>query len=161
RIQSYIQELESAYMRVEDLTLANERQRMARDLHDTLAQGVASLIMQLEAIEAHIQQGNTGRAQEIRKQTMIRARQTLHDARLVIDDLRHTTNSFNKAVEEEDQRLSEATSIHVRYTIQSHPHISRLVKEHSLYVISDCLTNLEKNSQATDVTWKVEKSTTL
>lgn len=48
RIQSYLQELESAYMRVEELTLANERQRMARDLHDTLAQGLASLIMQLK-----------------------------------------------------------------------------------------------------------------
>ncbi len=118
RIQSYIQELESAYMRVEELTLANERQRMARDLHDTLAQGVASLIMQLEAIDAHMQKGNIGRSQEIMKQTMIRARQTLHDARLVIDDLRHTTNSFNEAVVEEVQRFSEATSIHVRFTIQ-------------------------------------------
>lgn len=156
RIQSYLQELESAYMRVEELTLANERQRMARDLHDTLAQGVASLIMQLEAIDAHMQKGNTVRSQEIMKQTMIRARQTLHDARLVIDDLRHTTNSFNKAVEEEVQRFSEATSIHVRFTIQSPPHISSLVKEHCLYVISECLTNIAKHSQATEVNLKVE-----
>ncbi|MGM2818297.1 MULTISPECIES: sensor histidine kinase [Bacillus cereus group] len=161
RIQRYIQELESAYMRVEELTLANERQRMARDLHDTLAQGVASLIMQLEAIDAHMQKGNTRRSQEIMKQTMIRARQTLHDARLVIDDLRHTTNSFNKAVEEEVQRFSEATSIHVRFTIQSPPHISSLVKEHCLYVIRECLTNIAKHSQATDVHLKVEYSDSL
>ncbi|PFT19475.1 ATPase [Bacillus thuringiensis] len=161
RIQSYIQELESAYMRVEELTLANERQRMARDLHDTLAQGVASLIMQLEAIDAHMQKGNTRRSQEIMQQTMIRARQTLHDARLVIDDLRHTTNSFNKAVEEEVQRFSEATSIHVRFTIQSPPHISSLVKEHCLYVICECLTNIAKHSQATDVHLKVEYSDSL
>lgn len=156
RIQSYIKELESAYMRVEELTLANERQRMARDLHDTLAQGLASLIMQLEAIDAHMQKGNTERSQEIMKQTMIRARQTLRDARLVIDDLRHTTNSFNEAVEEEVQRFSEATSIHVGFTIQSPPHISSLVKEHCLYIISECLTNIAKHSQATNINLKVE-----
>ncbi|KEK24948.1 sensor histidine kinase [Bacillus gaemokensis] len=156
RIQRYIQELESAYMRVEELTLANERQRMARDLHDTLAQGVAGLIMQLEAIDAHMQTGNTKRSQEIIKQTMIRARKTLHDARLVIDDLRHTTNSFNEAVEEEVQRFSEATSIHVRFNIQSPPLISNLVKEHCLYLISECLTNIVKHSQATDVNIEVD-----
>ncbi|KFN02145.1 sensor histidine kinase [Bacillus clarus] len=156
RIQRYIQELEFAYTRVEELTLANERQRMARDLHDTLAQGLASLIMQLEAMDAHMQKGNTGRSQEILKQTMVRARQTLHDARLVIDDLRHTTNSFHKAIEEEVQRFSEATSIHVGFTIQSPPYVSSLVKEHCLYIMSECLTNIAKHSQATDVKLKVE-----
>ncbi|MBY0595877.1 sensor histidine kinase [Bacillus bingmayongensis] len=156
RIQRYIQELESAYIRVEELTLANERQRMARDLHDTLAQGLASLIMQLEAIDAHMQKGNTKRSQEIIQQTMVRARKTLHDARLVIDDLRYMTNSFNKAVEDEIQRFSEATSIHVRFHIQSPPHISSLVKEHCLYLISECLTNIAKHSQATDVNIKVD-----
>ena len=40
--------------RVEDLTIANERQRMARELHDTLSQGLAGLILQLEAVDAHL-----------------------------------------------------------------------------------------------------------
>lgn len=39
RIQSFLQDLQEAHKKVEELTLANERQRMARDLHDTLAQG--------------------------------------------------------------------------------------------------------------------------
>ncbi|MEN1939088.1 sensor histidine kinase [Paenibacillus sp. 102] len=156
RIQRYIKELEFAYMRVEELTLANERQRMARDLHDTLAQGLAGLIMQLEAIDAHMQRGNIERSQEIIQQTMVRARKTLHDARLVIDDLRYTINPFHKAVEEEIKRFSEATSIHVRFHIQSPPHISNLVKEHCLYLISECLTNIAKHSQATDVNIKVD-----
>src|SRR5690606_1594523 len=48
RTQSFLNELEQTHRKVEELTLANERQRMARDLHDTLAQGLAGLIMQLE-----------------------------------------------------------------------------------------------------------------
>jgi NarL family two-component system sensor histidine kinase YdfH len=39
---------------VEDLTIAAERQRMARELHDTLSQGLAGLILQLEAADAHL-----------------------------------------------------------------------------------------------------------
>lgn len=45
KIQSFLEDLREAHEKVEELTLANERQRMARDLHDTLAQGVAGLIM--------------------------------------------------------------------------------------------------------------------
>jgi len=41
----------SAYaLRVEELTTVSERQRLARELRDTLTQGVAGLIMQLERV---------------------------------------------------------------------------------------------------------------
>ncbi len=41
-------------MRNEKLTLANERERMARELHDTLAQGLAGIVLQLEAAAEHL-----------------------------------------------------------------------------------------------------------
>jgi len=44
-------DLESDAVRIGELTLAAERQRMARELHDTLAQGPAGLILQLEAVK--------------------------------------------------------------------------------------------------------------
>jgi NarL family two-component system sensor histidine kinase YdfH len=48
---------------VEQLTLQNERQRMARDLHDTLAQGLVSLNMQLECYFMFISPKATQREQ--------------------------------------------------------------------------------------------------
>ena len=48
--------------RIEQLTLQNERQRMARELHDTLAQGVAGLSLQLEAVKMHLKAGRSDRA---------------------------------------------------------------------------------------------------
>ena len=92
------QELEQAHrqladdaVRLEELTRAAERQRMARELHDTLAQGLAGLILQLEAVKAHLVAGREERALEIVIQAMGRARTSLTTARSAIDDLRTET----------------------------------------------------------------------
>jgi len=59
--QALVNDLESARAqlaasaaRIEDLTLQAERQRIARELHDTVTQGLAGLIMQLEATDARL-----------------------------------------------------------------------------------------------------------
>lgn len=72
---------------IEEFNLTSERQRMAGDLQDTLSQGLAGVIMQLEAVNANINNNNTKRAQEIFKKAMEHARRTLADSRLIIDDL--------------------------------------------------------------------------
>ena len=63
--------------RVEDLTIANERQRMARELHDTLSQGLAGLILQLEAADANLAADRSEKARVIIQQSMQQARATL------------------------------------------------------------------------------------
>ena len=49
---------------------------MARELHDTLAQGLAGVILQLEALEAFLEKGDAGRAEAIAGQAKGRARGT-------------------------------------------------------------------------------------
>ena len=99
KAQELLAELEAANRRltesadqIEDLTLANERQRMARELHDTLAQGLAGLILQLEAADSHLASGHPDRAQAIVQQAMTRARETLAESRRAIDGLRAGTD---------------------------------------------------------------------
>jgi NarL family two-component system sensor histidine kinase YdfH len=94
RAQALLEELESAHRRlreyadqVEELTLGRERERMGRELHDTLAQGLAGLIMQLEAIDSHLETGGTERARAVLQQAMQRSRTTLHEARRAIQAL--------------------------------------------------------------------------
>ncbi|TKH07516.1 sensor histidine kinase [Peribacillus simplex] len=160
RIKNYLDELEFAHKKVEELTLANERQRMARDLHDTLAQGLAGLIMQLEAVDAHLLNGNTKRSQEIVQQSMQQARRTLAEARQAIDDLRSNSlfeTDFASAVKKEIKGFNEATSIKVISDIGPIPPLSSLTMEHSLYIIKECLINIAKHAQAENVNIKIKE----
>ncbi|NWQ40299.1 sensor histidine kinase [Bacillus sp. EB106-08-02-XG196] len=160
RMKYYLQELETAHRKVEDLTLSNERQRMARDLHDTLAQGLAGLIMQLEAVDAHLQRGNTNRSHEIIQQSMIRARETLKNARTAIDDLRSDSiedTDFYREVLKMITDFKETALIEVNDHIEPIKQLSALTMEHSLYIISECLANVAKHSQAKMVNITIKK----
>ncbi|MET3545652.1 NarL family two-component system sensor histidine kinase YdfH [Paenibacillus favisporus] len=154
RIQNFLKDLQEAHRKVEELTLSNERQRMARDLHDTLAQGVAGLIMQLEAINVHMTKGNWDRAQSIVNQSMKQARITLADARRAIDNLRLGSASevnFKESILDEVQHFIDATGIHVSTDLRPNKSLSRLVMEHSLLIVKESLTNIAKHAQASMV----------
>jgi len=98
--------------RVEDLTIANERQRMARELHDTLSQGLAGLILQLEAADAHLSSDHPEKAHAIITNAMLNARSTLADARRVIDDLRgNNSGDLQDLIKLEISRFETATGI--------------------------------------------------
>jgi two-component system, NarL family, sensor histidine kinase YdfH len=93
--QALVKQLEAAQSQlqeyadqVEELTISQERQRMAREMHDTLAQGLAGVILQLEAADSHLETNHVAEARVVVKQAMHRARQTLHEARRAIQALR-------------------------------------------------------------------------
>jgi len=161
RAQTLLSELETAHRelaeyaaRVEDLTLAAERQRMARELHDTLAQGLAGLILQLEAANSHLASGRAERAKEILVQAMARARNTLADARRAIGDLRQGVaipEDFAEAVRQEAVRFSTATGIPCTLDLGSLPPLPDDIREHALRVVSEGLTNVARHAQASQV----------
>ncbi|RRJ64654.1 sensor histidine kinase [Paenibacillus oralis] len=155
RMQNFLRDLENAHRKVEELTLANERQRMARDLHDTLAQGLAGLIMQLEAVDAFMSQGNLDRSRDIVKKSMEQARRTLADARRAIDDLRVKSApdvDFKEAVADEVRRFIQATGMQTALSMKVSRRLSGALMEHSLRIISECLTNVAKHAKA-DKVW--------
>ncbi|RCW43521.1 sensor histidine kinase [Paenibacillus prosopidis] len=155
RIQSFLRDLKEAHNKVEELTLSNERQRMARDLHDTLAQGVAGLIMRLEAADAYMVQGQTSRVHEIIKQSMVQARITLAEARFAIDNLRAKSSSeinFKEAIQNEVQHFKDATGIIVFIHLTLKKRLSRTLMEHSQHIVKECLTNIAKHAKA-DKVW--------
>lgn len=147
-------QLEEYATRVEDLTLIAERQRLARELHDTLAQGLVGLTMQLETIDALLlkQQGQQARA--LVQQAMARARATMREARSAIEDLRTQTREtpdFSQAVQREIQRFTAATGIPCTCSLPQALPLPTPIREHLVRLVAEGLMNIARHAQATRV----------
>lgn len=95
RAEALLGQLEEAHgqlrvyaRQVEELTITEERHRMARELHDTLAQGLVGLIMQLEAVDDLLLRGEPDRGRQVVRKALDRTRQSLAEARATISALR-------------------------------------------------------------------------
>ncbi|GAB4569114.1 MAG: two-component system sensor histidine kinase YdfH [Anaerolineales bacterium] len=138
--------------KIESLTLQNERQRMARELHDTLAQGVAGLVLQLEAVKAHLAAENTERAAAIVEQSIARARSTLAESRAAIDDLRSTSTNVAELVREKVERFKQSTGIPCELEISvSENQLPAETLNHAMNILSESLTNIARHAEATQV----------
>lgn len=156
--QALLNELETAHRqlaeyaaRVEDLTLVNERQRMARELHDTLAQGLAGLILQLEAVDKQLAHNRPERAQAVATQAMERARTTLADARRAIDDLRagdSLSATLADRVRDEVERFTTATGIPCELDLNLSQPIPDSFQEHTFRAVAEGLTNIARHARA-------------
>lgn len=72
---------------IEKLVLSQERNRLARELHDTLAHSLSEIAVQLEALKT-IWRKDPARAQDLLDQTLATARSGLQEARRAIQALR-------------------------------------------------------------------------
>lgn len=136
---------------VEDLTIANERQRMARELHDTLSQGLAGLILQLEAADAHLSKNHPQRAQEIVQQAMERARATLSDARQAIGDLRQESSGvgdLGDSIRHEVEHFTQATGLPCEVEINLPERVSKEIYDPVLRAVSEALANIARHAHA-------------
>jgi NarL family two-component system sensor histidine kinase YdfH len=142
--------------RVEDLTIAAERQRMARELHDTLSQGLAGLILHLEAADAHLAANRPERARGILEQSREKARGTLREARQAIDDLRQPAGAdLAEAAEQEAQRFTLATGIACEPLIELKAVIPEAAAETAFRAISEGLTNIARHARAKQVSLRL------
>ena len=142
-------QLQISARRIEDLTRMAERQRLARDLHDTLAQGLAGIILQLGVVNVHMKRYPEGPVQGIVTQMLSSARVTLANARRSIDDLR--TSAFDNClplVEEELHRFSLLTPIPCQADLSSLTLVSSEQIEQVVRIISEGLSNIARHLQA-------------
>ncbi|MBK9924156.1 MAG: sensor histidine kinase [Anaerolineales bacterium] len=151
-LESANAKLVASAAKIESLTLQNERQRMARELHDTLTQGVAGHVLQLEAVKAHLASNRIERASAIVEQAIVRARTTLAESRAAIDDLRSMPTDLKEAVREKVERFQQSAGIPCELEITvSENQLASQTTEHALNILSESLTNILRHAQATQV----------
>jgi signal transduction histidine kinase len=126
---------------------AEERARLAHELHDTLAQGLAGVLLQLEAAEQYLDHDDraarlVSRAREIAGGCLVDTRRAV--AALRPEPLDHAT--LTDAVRQECARAG-ATCV-VRGTVRGcHPSLEVVV----LRVVQEALANAARHAGATEV----------
>jgi NarL family two-component system sensor histidine kinase YdfH len=144
-------QLQEATEQLEELTLRAERQRMARELHDTLAQSLAGLIRQLDIANLHLTHQRSEQARSIVQEASASARQALTAARSAIDDLRTTTTTPGELIEtiqEEIERFITATGIPCTADLEALEALPLPLYEHVHRAIAEGLTNIARHAQA-------------
>lgn len=134
--------------------ILEERQRLARELHDTLAQGFTSIIMHLEAADEALPD-NLETLQRHLDRARGTARTSLEEARRAVHALRPQSldqRSFPDAIERTAARWQEATGIPLTATITGdpvplHPDIEVTL----LRAAQEALANVHKHARATAV----------
>jgi NarL family two-component system sensor histidine kinase YdfH len=165
RAEALVAELEAARTeladyaaQVEDLTIVSERQRMARELHDTLAQGLAGLVLLLEAADSHLEAGRTERAREIVRQAAGRSRDTLADARRAIDDLRREpspSTAWLDALRAEASRFSDTSGLCCAVRAQAAPSLPDETAQQVVRIVAEALSNVARHASATQTSIEV------
>lgn len=134
--------------------ILEERQRLTREIHDTLAQGFTSIIMHLEAADQALQ-----RDPETLQKHLDRARSTarssLGEARRVIRDLRPDLlekGSLMEAIERATKRWQDETGINTSVTSTGDPiPLHSTVEVTLLRAVQEALNNIWKHARATEV----------
>jgi signal transduction histidine kinase len=131
-----------------------ERNRMARDMHDTLAQGFTGVIVQLEAAADASSEGLHKEANEHLRRAGELARSSLQEARRSVQALRP------QALEEKDlcqamdallRSMTAGSGVRAEFVVDGKPRIlPRLWEENLLRIGQEVLTNSLRHARASE-----------
>lgn len=151
RAEALAAELRASTEQVATLTRRAERQRMARELHDTLAQGLIGITLQLEAARGHLERDNAPRALAIVDQALTSARGTLASSRRAIDDLRRNPDDLASEIGARAARFTRETGVRTAVEIGGEVALSPETREHLLRVLDEALANVARHAGAGQV----------
>jgi signal transduction histidine kinase len=134
--------------------VAAERNRLARDIHDTLAQGFTGVIVQLEAAADATSKGLAKETEEHLRRAGDLARESLSEARRSVRALRSQAledNSLCQALEDLIRKMTEGTAMRGHFSVQGEPRpLPADWEENLLRVGQEVLTNTLRHAQASE-----------
>jgi signal transduction histidine kinase len=132
--------------------ILEERNRMARDIHDTLAQGFTGVIVQLEAVEDAIGCSRRKEANEHLRRASELARRSLNEARRSVHALRPQAlqkSNFWEALKGIIKNTTVGTSLHTKFELRGKlRHLPLVWQENLLHIGQEALTNALKYARS-------------
>jgi signal transduction histidine kinase len=148
RLQTYAAQAEA-------LATTQERNRLAREIHDTLAQGFTGLALQLEAIDSALAGGQPDVAAQRLGQAKSLAREGLAEARRSVQALRPRAleqQSLPEALPNAVRDLTVGSALAVRVeTPDDAPVLAPEIEADLLRIAQEAVTNVVKHADASNL----------
>jgi two-component system NarL family sensor kinase len=133
------------------LARADERTRLARDIHDTLAQGLSALTLQIETALRNVGK-DPDRVRERLEHALATARASLDEARRSVTDLRATGGKpLIQALASLVREFTSESGIRVMFETRGNCAISRAAETELFRIAQQALTNVAQHANAKTV----------
>jgi two-component system NarL family sensor kinase len=132
------------------LVRADERTRLAREIHDTLAQGLAALTLQIETALQHVGR-DPDRVRERMEKALATARTSLDEARRSVTSLRAGATSgkpLAQALAAYARELTSESGIRVAFEVRGTCALDAVAEDELFRVAQQALTNVRQHAQA-------------
>ncbi|XVV13751.1 sensor histidine kinase [Actinoplanes sp. CA-131856] len=123
--------------------VAEERARLARDLHDTLVQGLVGVLRQVEAAQIEPSGVHLERAASLARSTLDDARRSLHALRPA-----SLADGLVAAVEKTTAQWAEDMGVEAVVRVEAVPVLSRTAEEVLLRAVGEALSNVGRHADA-------------
>lgn len=139
---------------------AEERNRLARDLHDSIKQQIFSIRMSAIAAQAHIE-GNVAKAQEALADIQQSATEAQVEMQALLQQLRSSAlenTSFGEVVRTQAQALEYRSGAHVQLDLADLPPPDRCpppMQEAIFRIVQEAFANVARHARAHEVTCTV------
>jgi signal transduction histidine kinase/HAMP domain-containing protein len=142
------------YDETRQMAVMEERNRMAREIHDTLAQGFSGIILQLEAAEQALGSDLPGLQRHLNQARNL-ARKSLAEARRSVWNLRPQAleqKPLADAIKQEAEKFSQSTKVKVKFNILGEKRdLPPEIEAGILRIFQESITNVRKHAQATEM----------
>lgn len=141
------------------LAVAEERRRLARDLHDAVTQSLYSVTLFAEAGQRLMQSGNVEQASQFYDRLSDTAQNALKEMRLLLHELRPLhleAGGLAEAIQERLDAVERRVGIKARLLVDQTAACAPHIEEELYYIIQEALNNTLKHAGASTLAVQIQ-----
>lgn len=151
-------EREDLHLKAEHAAVMEERQRLARELHDSLSQSLYSLALTVDGALDYSKLGDLARVEQILDGMANSIHETLQQMRLLVYELRPSQlerEGLEGALHKRLDMIRQRTRMETSLSVELNSGLSALLEVELYGIAQEALNNVMKHSGATSVCVKV------
>jgi two-component system nitrate/nitrite sensor histidine kinase NarX len=141
--------------REREMAISEERNMVARGLHDSIAQGLNFLNLQVQMLEKSLQTGQPQEAAEIVPLLRAGVQESYEDVRELLQNFRSRLeeDDLNSALRKAVRKFRGQTGVDAKFTVDGNggPPFAREEQLQILFIVQEALSNIRKHARADSV----------